>query len=104
MPPGPGWRFWLYLVGDRISVNGRVSDSGSCGQLFHRFLRQLVTEGRLIVEAAGRSTRYRSATFCDKRRYPIDGLEEDRVWDEMSDPSSVMATIPNRPRAIFDTS
>lgn len=70
-------------------------------QTAHRHLRRLVDEGRLIVEGAGRSTRYRRATPHDEGRYPIEGLEEDRVWDEMSGPSSVLATVSNRPRAIL---
>jgi len=87
---------------------GRALQAGEVAQLLgvtrqtaHRHLRQLVAEGHLIVEGAGRSTRYRSATPYDERRYPTDGLEEDRVWADLSGPSSVVATISGRPRAIL---
>jgi len=81
---------------------GEVAEAlGVTRQTAHRHLRTLVEEGRLIVEGDGRSTRYRSATLHDERRYSIDELEEDRVWDEMSGPSSIFATVSNRPRAIL---
>ena len=91
----------LFQTGQALQAGEVAEALGITRQTAHRHLRQLVVEGELIVEGAGRSTHYRSATFHDQRRYPIDGLEEDRVWDEMSGPSSVMATIPNRPRAIL---
>jgi DNA-binding transcriptional ArsR family regulator len=91
----------LFQTGQALQAGEVAEALGITRQTAHRHLRQLVAEGRLIVEGAGRSTRYRSATPHDERRYPIDGLEEDRVWDEMSGPSSVMATVSGRPRAIL---
>ncbi len=91
----------LLETGQALQAGEVAVALGVTRQTAHRHLRQLVAEGRLIVEGAGRSTSYRSATPHDERRYPTDGLEEDRVWDEMSGPSSVVATISNRPRAIL---
>lgn len=91
----------LFKAGQALQAGEVAEILGVTRQTAHRHLHKLVDEGRLIVEGAGRSTRYRSATPHDERRYPIDGLEEDRVWDEMSGPSSVMATVSDRPRAIL---
>ena len=91
----------LFQAGQTLQA-GQVAEAlGFTRQTAHRHLRKLVEEGRLIVEGAGRSTRYRSTTPRDERRYPIDGLEEDRVWNEMSGPSSFLATVSDRPRAIL---
>ena len=63
-------------------------------QTAHRHLHELVAEGRLIVEGAGRSTRYRRAHPVDDRSYATDGLEEDRVWSEMSAPGTIAGGLP----------
>jgi len=91
----------LFQAGQALQAGEVAEALGITRQTAHRHLRKLVEEGRLIVEGAGRSTRYRSTTPRDERRYPIDGLEEDRVWDEMSGRSSVLATVSDRPRAIL---
>ena len=91
----------LFQAGEALQAGEVAEALGVTRQTAHRHLRQLVADGKLIVEGAGRSTRYRSATPRDERRYPIDGLEEDRVWNEMSGPSSVLATVLNRPRVIL---
>jgi len=91
----------LFQTGQALQAGEVAEILGVTRQTAHRILRQLVFEGRLIVEGAGRSTRYRSATPHEERRYPIDGLEEDRVWDEMCGPSSFVAAVSDRPRAIL---
>lgn len=91
----------LFQAGQALQSGDVAEALGITRQTAHRHLRKLVEEGRLIVEGAGRSTRYRSTTPRDERRYPIDGLEEDRVWDEMCGPSSVPAMVGDRPRAIL---
>jgi len=91
----------LFKTGEALQAGEVAQTLGITRQTAHRHLRQLVADGKLIVEGAGRSTRYRSTTPRAERRYPIDGLEEDRVWDEMSGPSSVLATVSDRPRAIL---
>ena len=91
----------LFQTGQALQAGEVAEILGVTRQTAHRHLRQLVADGKLIVEGAGRSTRYRSATPHEERRYPIDGLEEDRVWDEMCGPSSCVAAVSDRPRAIL---
>ena len=91
----------LFNAGQALQAGEVAETLEITRQTAHRHLRQLVTEGLLNVEGAGRSTCYRSATPHDERRYPIDGLEEDRAWDEMSGSSSVLAAVSGRPRAIL---
>ncbi|MDH3813999.1 MAG: DUF4325 domain-containing protein [Acidobacteriota bacterium] len=91
----------LFQAGQALQAGEVAEALGVTRQTAHRHLRQLVAEGRLIVEGAGRSTRYRSAIPREERRYPIDGLEEDRVWEEMCGPSSFVATVSDRSRAIL---
>ncbi len=74
---------------------------GVTRQTAHRHLRQLVSEGRLISENAGRSTRYRRANPIDQRHYLTDGLEEDRVWTEMSGEGSIVSPLTQRARAVL---
>lgn len=63
-------------------------------QTAHRHLRELVADGHLIVDGAGRGTRYRRSNPVDGRRFPISGLEEDQVWLDMSGPGSVVSDLP----------
>ncbi len=81
---------------------GEIARSlGVTRQTAHRHLRQLVAEGRLIAEGAGRGACYRRSSFSDKRRYATAGLEEDRVWSEMSGPGSVLERLPQKVRHIL---
>jgi anti-sigma regulatory factor (Ser/Thr protein kinase) len=70
-------------------------------QTAHRYLRQLVSEGRLIREGAGRGVRYRLASFISQDRFLTKDLEEDRVWEEISGAGSVFDRVPKRARTIL---
>jgi len=74
---------------------------GVTRQTVHRHLRQLVAEGRLIAEGAGRGSRYRRYSVVDQRRYPTALLEEDLVWTEMSGSGLLLGTVPTRARSIL---
>ena len=88
-----------FNVGDVTSV------TGTSRQAVHRQLARLVQAGTLIRQGKGRATRYllgapgpvaeapppaRPARF--DRRYPRDGLAEDRVWDELAAALPILAT------------
>jgi len=74
---------------------------GVTRQTAHRYLRQLVAEGQLIAEGAGRGSRYRRSRPSDERRYGTTGLEEDRVWVDLSGPGSTIASLGSRAQAVL---
>lgn len=74
---------------------------GVTRQTAHRHLRQLVADGQLTVEGAGRSTRYRQSNPVDARRFSITGLEEDRVWAEMSGAGMVAGNLPKAAETVL---
>jgi len=67
---------------------------GVTRQTSHRHLRNLVDEGVLIVDGAGRGTRYRQRVERLTRRYTTQGLEEHRVWEDLEESSLVIASLP----------
>jgi anti-sigma regulatory factor (Ser/Thr protein kinase) len=89
-------RHILELLHGRAFIQpGEVAHAlGITRQTAHRHLRKLVGEGVLVVEGAGRGTRYRRTEPVDARRYLTVGLEEDRVWAELSGPGSIAARLP----------
>jgi anti-sigma regulatory factor (Ser/Thr protein kinase) len=72
------------LLGLRDAVSNRevAVATGLSRQSVHAGLAALVASGDLVVEGAGRSTRYRRAALAAVRR-PTDGLAEDDVWREL---------------------
>jgi len=66
---------------------------GVTRQTAHRHLRELVANGRLVAEGAGRGARYRRVDPEDARCYATSGLDEDRVWSEMSGPGKVAGNL-----------
>ncbi len=73
------------LVADLLSVSaGDVARAaGVTRQAAHYHLSRMVETGELLRSGAGRGTRYvRNADL--ERRYPLEGLEEDYVWREVS--------------------
>lgn len=86
----------LGLLRGRASLQpGEVARAlGVTRQTAHRHLRKLVEEGVLVVEGAGRGTHYRRPEPVDARRYATAGLEEDRVWADLSGPGSIAAQLP----------
>lgn len=70
-------------------------------QTAHRYLRQLVAEGHLVAEGAGRGARYRRPDAVDVRRFRTAGLDEDRVWAEMSGAVSTIASLNPKARAVL---
>ena len=91
----------LFAGETELQAGEVASTLGITRQTAHRHLRQLVEEGRLVVAGAGRSTRYRRARPTDERRYDTAGLEEDRVWTEMSGPGSTLATVGATARTVL---
>lgn len=67
---------------------------GMTRQTSHRHLRQLVNEGTLIVEGAGRGTRYRQLIERLTLRYSTLNLEEHEVWNDIKRKSRTVATLP----------
>jgi anti-sigma regulatory factor (Ser/Thr protein kinase) len=93
---------------DALFDNGKALQAGEIAralgvtrQTAHRHLRQLVAEGRLTAEGAGRGSRYRRSFSVDEHRFATDGLEEDRVWSDMSGPGSVLEELPGRAKTVF---
>jgi DNA-binding transcriptional ArsR family regulator len=84
----------LFEGHDSLQAGEVARALGVTRQTAHRHLRQLVSDGHLRVEGAGRSTRYRRSNPIDVRRYSTSGLEEDRVWSEMSGPGTVAGNLP----------
>jgi len=80
---------------DAIQPGEVARELGVTRQTAHRHLRKLVEDGVLIVEGAGRATRYRRPEPVDAGRYATAGLEEDRVWAELSCPGSIAARLPS---------
>jgi len=91
----------LFDGGETLQSGQIARALGVTRQTAHRHLRQLVAEGRLVAEGAGRGSRYRRASVVDHRRYPTAGLEEDLVWSEMCDSGSSLAGLPKRARTIL---
>jgi len=67
---------------------------GVTRQTVHRYLRQLVDDGELIIDGAGRGTRYRLKAENLTRTYPTAGLEEDLVWSDLSGPGTILGSLP----------
>ncbi len=74
---------------------------GVTRQTAHRHLRELVDEGLLTVEGAGRATRYRRPELVNAGRYPTAGLEEDRVWAALGGPGSIAAQLTTPAEAVL---
>jgi anti-sigma regulatory factor (Ser/Thr protein kinase) len=91
----------LFDDGETLQAGEIARRLGVTRQTAHRHLRQLVREGRLVTECAGRNTRYRRSSPIDSGTYATDGLAEDRVWTEMSGPGSVAADLPRKPRTVL---
>jgi anti-sigma regulatory factor (Ser/Thr protein kinase) len=91
----------LFEDGGTLQAGEIARRLGVTRQTAHRYLRKLVSEGRLVTEGAGRSRRYRRSNPIDSRTYPTADLAEDRVWTEMSGMGSVVEDLPRQPKAVL---
>ncbi len=91
----------LFQGGHSLRAGEVARALGVTRQTAHRHLRELVAEGYLVVDGAGRSTRYRKTNPVDERRYATSGLEEDRVWSEMSAQGMVASDLPKTAGAVL---
>lgn len=76
----------LRMAADRPFVTtGDIARAAQVSrQAAHYHVKRMVASGQLLRKGAGRGARYRLASDL-VRIYAIEGLEEDRVWSEMSD-------------------
>ncbi len=91
----------LFQGGHSLRAGEVAVALGVTRQTAHRHLRELVAAGCLVVEGAGRSTRYRKTNPVDERRYGTGGLEEDRVWSDMSAPGMVASDLPKAAETVL---
>lgn len=72
------------LLADRlaISTGDVVAATGLTRQAVHYHLAEMVRTGELVRTGAGRGARYRRHTRFS-RSYPLAGLAEDSVWEEV---------------------
>jgi len=91
----------LFESGETLQAGEIARRLGVTRQTAHRHLRQLLSEGRLVTEGAGRSTRYRRSSPIDQRTYSTAELAEDHVWAEMSGRGSVVEDLPRNPKAVL---
>ena len=91
----------LFQGGHSLRAGEVAGALGVTRQTAHRHLRELVAAGYLVVEGAGRSTRYRKTNPVDERRYATGGLEEDRVWSDMNAPGMVASDLPKAAETVL---
>ena len=94
---------------EALFADGRWHQAGEIANAFrvtrqtaHRHLRRLVKEDQLVVDGAGRGTRYRIRSNDLTRSYPTQGLDEDRVWRELSVPGSLLDALPESARSTLN--
>jgi hypothetical protein len=90
------------LAADRGSVSsGEIAKAaGVTRQAAHYHLVRMVREGELRRVGAGRGSRYVPDADLD-RPYPLEGLEEDRVWDEVVRDVPKIQGAPSNVRSIM---
>lgn len=91
----------LFDNGSTLQAGAVAKALGVTRQTAHRYLRELCADGYLVVEGAGRGTRYRRSDPVDRRTYSTAGLSEDRVWSEMCESGPVAAGLPPRARTVL---
>lgn len=79
---------------DRVSAGEVAQLAGVTRQAAHRHLAQMVAAGELTLEGFGRGARYRR-TVDLVRTYPLDGLQEDRVWTDVTAAVPTFSSPPN---------
>jgi anti-sigma regulatory factor (Ser/Thr protein kinase) len=100
------------IGGTGFSVSEVAERTGTSRQAVHRQLARLVRAGELASEGKGRGTRYRlvvargipsvARVVAFERRYPREGLAEDRVWDEVVAALPILATpVARNARAVM---
>lgn len=72
----------LLAQGEAVTSGQVAGEAGVTRQAAHYHLRQMVESGELRRVGQGRGARYERAVRFN-RRYPLSGLEEDRVWAEV---------------------
>ncbi len=88
------------MIADLLAEWGSIANrnvaaaTGSSRQAVHAQLRAMVAAGELVTEGAGRSVRYRGVHPRRRFRYRLEGLVEDRVWDDISAEVPEMADLP----------
>ncbi len=90
------------LAADRGFVTaGQVAEAaGVTRQAAHYNLVRMVRGGELRRVGAGRGSRYVPDADVD-RAYPLEGLEEDRVWDEIVSEAPPIQDAPSNVRSIM---
>ena len=90
------------LAADRGSVtSGEVAKAaGVSRQAAHHHLVRMVRERELLRVGAGRGSRYVPDADLD-RSYPLEGLEEDRVWEEVIREAPTIQNAPSNVRSIM---
>jgi len=74
---------------------------GVSRQAAHARLKALVEGGRVLREGAARATRYRLPEAARwERRFPLDGLAEDRVFDRMAAEVAAVGTLTGDAAAV----
>ena len=76
-----------------IANRNVVDATGASRQAVHAQLRQMVEDGELVCEGAGRSVRYRSSHPRRRFRYRRKKLDEEAVWSEVRDEVPELASL-----------
>jgi len=77
-----------------IANRNVVAVTGTSRQAVHAQLQAMVDAGDLVREGSGRATRYRGVHPRRRFRYPLAGLEEDQVWEEVRREVPELAALP----------
>ena len=80
--------------------DGRWHRAGEIGQKLgvtrqtaHRHLKRLVEDESLVVQGAGRGTRYRLRSKGFSRSWSTTGLDEALLWEELSDRGTLFGSL-----------
>jgi predicted transcriptional regulator len=91
----------LSMAADQPSVTtGEIATAANVTrQAAHYHTKRMVSNGLLLREGAGRGAKYRLTSDL-ARTYPLEGLEEDVVWSELSGSVPTEQTSPEAVRIV----
>jgi len=94
-----------HLIRDLLAEKNEVSSgevaeiAGVTRQAAHYHLRRMVETGEITAAGAGRASRYVRRSLWTKR-FLLEGLQEDRVWNELYNGTSEVEALPEDAGAI----